>query len=782
VRKNENHPEALIVPAQCVPLAKAERSVEEAFADTRPGAVLLCVGTGVGKTAAAVRHLRTTERPTVLLSSRVTLATEAMAAAAEIEGPREQPTRYHPRTPPGLSAAQPGGCPQFESASAVAGRDHVPAAAACSTCPSGDRRAFDIALADNDLDRAAQIDARAAVPLGDVEPCRWIDQLAGVKTADSLVATAASWSTTLGKTAEGIVRDVIIDEPQPPLRWVNTTPADIESWLDTAIRRAAEARESLELERESPLPDPEKISKEQSRLDTLLAVIPILHRILGALPDAEDAIRLGARREPPSPELRAALSELVALAGASSDDHTAAMVGAKWESARLDWAGGHDEIPLRRAGLLTWSLSQPEAAGALWCEGRTIRALSPTPLGAERLRPHPDHRLTTCDATPSLLERRSVIAAGGQVLDAYPAQGASVAWWSGLAFVRGPRSTARRRAPREARRIASIRDEMWRTTGSPRPPVVLSHKVIVEAGRELGLWGEGDSGWWGRDERGTNKWSGRDLLVCGLPIPPRSALADAWTAERAWAIACGVPADELAGELSVGPEGWESGVGVEIGQATWKSIISLPHDRDHRAWLLDRLGIEVAQAIGRVRGVRAMKTPTVWVCGPAVPGLERFGIEVAYQPSRPPGAGATLAETNAARRANAWLRLARGVRALAEDGQWPSYRALARWVRDHNDGPDAVIPDFATWAAFCDRWRGVNPALVLAELEALASACAETAPGEVTLLRVVESCESQHGAGCQTGACASELVQLLLPPPAPQPVRWLAGPALARAG
>lgn len=124
--------------------------------------------------------------------------------------------------------------------------------------------------------------------------------------------------------------------------------------------------------------------------------------------------------------------------------------------------------------------------------------------------------------------------------------------------------------------------------------VVITHKPIADAINDKRCTH------WGR-HKAFNDWKDKDRLVLwGLPLlPPRDQILQ-YAADRAALAEAGVHWLAWDGSTSrgqtVGIDGW-----------TLRVEAPLPTVPDARAWLLDRLAADTAQAIGRLRAVRRDK-------------------------------------------------------------------------------------------------------------------------------------------------------------------------------
>lgn len=145
--------------------------------------------------------------------------------------------------------------------------------------------------------------------------------------------------------------------------------------------------------------------------------------------------------------------------------------------------------------------------------------------------------------------------------------------------------------------------------------VVLSHMSLMD---ELGLLEEGhpyaDSvGYFGRDHRAHNRWSGRNMAIIGSFVPSNLDWPHMYNMDRLVAMASGAePAD-----WPVWSDEKRRGYWINEGKKEVEAFaIELPTNEKHREWLLDYTTNETVQAIGRLRGVNHEGEPlTVHIYG-----------------------------------------------------------------------------------------------------------------------------------------------------------------------
>ncbi len=757
-----------ISPAESLSLDAAEDLVRATLEEPSGSHwVEIAVGTGVGKTRLASQHLPHAPRHILMLTPQVALADEAEAIANAEADRAHLPrvTRYEPRRAPDtddpdVDRLRPGACPTIRIVNELAGQGQIPAATACPGCPPGDAAACSAAIKEGHILKAGQIDADAVVPIQEVTPCGWTPQIAVIQKSLAVIATTASTSSSLTEVIGSGHRDIMTDEPAPPLKEEMVKAEQWEHWVGDATARIGWQKLRLEKELSARFPNDETVDDLRDSLSTLSEAIAVMleFQALLPVPDPDDT-------DPHPVPLTAARLEVLGRFSALAQKRLGHGSAAIWEWARVNHRTKKVDAPARRAEALGWSLHQDPKLGTIWMRGRTLHFLCPTQEGRVQIEglkparktksdktPRPPRRIVRLNATPSLADRR-VAEKRGRLVNAYPDQNVDVEWFTLLSFGRGLHLD--KRAKKEAMNLARIREAMWKKTGSVLPPVVLSYMVVILAGRKMGLWSEADSGWWGCHEIGHNLWAGRDMLIVGAPLLPHDALAEQYRADRAWALLNGVdPA--LFPPCDFTNDDFERGTTVPINGQEWPVSIRLPRDPHVRAWYLDQLRSLMAQAIGRARGLRTKTTPKVWVLAPVIPGLDELGITVTYdRASRPPGHRADLPTTNGARQINAWMRIIETIcEAFPDSDTWPSFRKMRALVKLRFK----IEPVLRTWNLFLDRFHGLRPSQVLEEVRALARAAAEVAPAEISVLAILE-CETEHAPRCHcTTKAAGELI------------------------
>ena len=129
-------------------------------------------------------------------------------------------------------------------------------------------------------------------------------------------------------------------------------------------------------------------------------------------------------------------------------------------------------------------------------------------------------------------------------------------------------------------------------------------------------------GHWGRDHRAHNKWKDvPSITIIGPNMPSPFAQLVEYRHMRSVLASLGVERAVWGGSSSRGQ--WVREAGWEKRISTW-----LPDEPDARAWLLDRIGADFAQAIARGRGVRRTVTNPLAVDVYAWVPLVGHGLQV----------------------------------------------------------------------------------------------------------------------------------------------------------
>jgi len=290
--------------------------------------------------------------------------------------------------------------------------------------------------------------------------------------------------------------------------------------------------------------------------------------------------------------------------------------------------------------------------------------------------------------------------------------------------------------------------------GHPGEPVsILSHKPVIER-LEKKLREDGELarllaaeavklGWFGRDDRGSNRFAGSHLLVFGVPIPPPYALRAAWDEVRALLHGV-VELPEWDDERLRAIRRLADGSEVAMGVLT-------PKNPEIREWWDYSLSAACGQIAGRARPADNPESE-IHIWSGFVPDLGEFGFEVEVEADDEPSA---TEDANSLRHLRSLERVALAAAALADAGQRVSVRAIQRWCRER--GLEAPRNrNVLSWLAQL-RAEGRAPndpevlAGLLAELEKVAARVAVTATPEEVAQAMAEAATEAAEQGRSSG-------------------------------
>jgi len=566
------------------PLTRARHAAADALAALPDGGALaLTLPPGAGKTHAVTAWVAGSRRPTLIATPTRDLGRDYTERLGAHQHVGRQPPGGDPRAT----------CHRLGDVQAAGERHHMPAASVCRQCQHGLARAHDEAVARRDEWRARELERllpedrakRDAIPR-----CHWIfEALRDTLTASVSVITHQAYADSLatyGNAEEKSARDIIIDEPPDLVYEITISAADVTQWIERAEwaeQQAISAQISAEDRAKKAKTEKlraiieEEISKQAAREALCRDVRPIL----------TDLARCIIDRRLPDEGLRARIAEIVKRAKAAR----ALTAGtAPWERVMLAPESGV-EAPLRALAALDQSLR----TGVVRVAGVRLAAYDPTQIGALLIDPPRRHRVVVADATAAP-ELRAVIAArGGRVLDLPIPQRVKIRRMVGRVYGRGPVEASKYRdyARGMITRLKCIAAEL------PRPAAILTHRAYLDGAsdgcaEELAERFEAETGvaigWWGRDERGHNRWIGRHIAIVGMRLLAPHDQASLYARARAAAIWAGAPAADW-------PE-WDGSTEHHEGVAA-----PLPTVPAARRWWAERLAADLVQAIGRARGV-----------------------------------------------------------------------------------------------------------------------------------------------------------------------------------
>ena len=643
-----------------------------------PPPTLIQAGVGLGKTSRAIVALAAV--PSLVLVRTLDLAHELAAALRQAGVPSVvHYGRHTPDLDGGEQPDDPGCCPASLRADqhgvrvTLGARRHPIMTTMCVACPEGHMAVRTIAVREGRLDAAAAADerlqaacARVGLDPAAVPDCGYLLGVDDERSAQVVIACASAYSPSLAQyEAGGVLADrlVAVDESVEATPALTVTLPDIATWRDRIQALVKNSAAGI---------------ADTCVLDALTAVdgqlAGLAVAVAGAtpgdhtLPDpAKTAIIEAAR-------LAAPLLEAVGTT-----------VRAPWETPILRWSALADStIPLRAITDLAWAVDHDAAE----CDpGRAILAAAPSPLIAA-ITSRAAHAVIL-DATPDPTLELVVAAAGGYVTRAVPDQPAHIEIASRRAWTRG-------RYTRPDTGDAALRSDaatvLQLTSG--RDVAAIATKPLAEAAAALGAL---DVGWYGRDDRGTNRYAGRDIVLVGQELLPPDTERRAWTAHRAIAHDAGIALPEWTAERVA--------VTVETTPGAWiDSPVKLSADPTIRTWQMTRLSADRAQALGRMR---ALWHPDVEALIVGVPTwLAPHGYSHVRHIDEPPETTAGRDDIRAAAHLEAWARIAAASLELARRGERVSRRAVVTYLHALTlPGPSGT-----TWRAWLAA-GGDNPAV-----------------------------------------------------------------------
>jgi len=302
------------------------------------------------------------------------------------------------------------------------------------------------------------------------------------------------------------------------------------------------------------------------------------------------------------------------------------------------------------------------------------------------------YRWAIFDATPpwavrKLAEARAAEDQGVRVVDR-PVLVGKVRVHMGRTFGRGRyRGLNGGDARREARAAQALRQDAAFITEKlrsflaerpGRPIAILSHKPVVEQlekrlkeDKEVAQLLEAGTirlGWFGRDDRGSNRFAGCDLLIFGVPVPPPHVLREQWDEARALLSGvCDLPEwdDERVRAVRRLADGTEVPMGVLA-----------PKNPEIQEWWDYSLSAACAQIAGRARPADNPESEIHMWTG-FIPDLGRFGFEVEVAAGEP----TAVQDVNNLRHLRSMERVAVAAAALARSGEAVTVRNIQDWCR-----------------------------------------------------------------------------------------------------
>jgi len=211
---------------------------------------------------------------------------------------------------------------------------------------------------------------------------------------------------------------------------------------------------------------------------------------------------------------------------------------------------------------------------------------------------------------------------------------------------------------------------------------ILTHKPLAEKLQERlekddelgGLLAAGvlRLGWFGRDDRGSNRFAGSHLLVFGVPIPPPVTMQAMWDETRALLFGF-----EDLPEWDERPEDRVRVVRQLPDGSEVPMRVLAPSDPTIRDWWDHTLSAAVAQIAGRARPADNPDVE-IQIWSGFVPDLGQFGFEVEVEADDEP---TVLEDVNNLRHLRSMERVALAAAALARSGEAVTVRNIQDWCR-----------------------------------------------------------------------------------------------------
>ncbi len=571
----------------------------------------------------------------------------------------------------------PGYCPNYvEMMKAVEAR-HIPQNSFCHRCPNGLKWSIGHHGSDS-KNGAAALDLLHSLgycdeQIASLTACVWQDHLRETREARFVVACTPSYSETLatwptvrnGKHLD-VDRLVVVDEGIAMSEPVQVGMPDLDIWAKRASDRVKGLRQAIIDEPAGPTRGI-RIKKLEKLITALEAAIPIFPALSGEL-----AKWVGkAGKLTVSPELAGHIQAIVSAADKAET--------AEWERLEFGRDGSLIKAPLRAAHAIAETLRYGDGHVA---EGKI--SISATKPILDRLGKKP---AAFFDATPDPVTRAAVRAADGYEVQAIARQNVRIIrhpqkFWGLTAWKRGSDTDWRER---EKERYQALR-KLY-----PEAAMLVHCKVhdALDPDRRDPLMGH-----WGAQHRAHDEWTGKDLVLVGGFYPPMNAWRQQYQAARIAALAAkATPADwpEWPDDMAMQDGEWIDESGTEV-----QSRHPMPADPRIRAWLLDIIGAETAQAIGRARGANLAEPVTVRIFGGwPLANIGQYGLWIDGYEQDPADLGSSRSGT---------ALDARQMIAGAVNAGERTIRRIQAWVRERTDRAVGI-----------DRVRGV-----LREIEAIA--------------------------------------------------------------
>ena len=526
-------------------------------------------------------------------------------------------------------------CPAHETVKTVQEQNHISQAEVCRRCKHGYRWAIDY-YTELDAEKYAERIEDAKQKLHamdlhylDVVPCKWQTHLRNALDAKFLVAASGSYSHSLTKGSL-----VFFDEHFETGKGIRATLQDIDAW--------AKRNQAIISFLETHVGDPEKLSRHKKAA----VFFQKLALAMAAWVGKTGAVIMDA-------ELVAAIREILKIAKETrkmGDD----IELADWETLKFNRAGELEDAPLRAAHAIAESLK----FGDGYVEDGALVIAASLPVMERMAYGDPT---VIMDATPDPVIVDVVNAQGGRIVNAIATQNVMIKryatrFWGLTALNSKVVGAARMLA--EIEKYEKLVQHHYTEFG--KTAYLMHARAYKEIGFDEYVYNDdgdpiayvdfpnielGMAGYWGRDHRAHDHWSGKELVIVGSFYPPSNAVRAMYQVSRIAALSAGADAENWP----AWPDDMAmvSGEYICEGGTDVKCYLPLPSNPHIRKWLLARITAETVQAIGRARGANAHNTITVHIYG-GVPlaGLGQHGLEVDSYEFDPECLGPTKADFN----------------------------------------------------------------------------------------------------------------------------------------
>ncbi len=495
--------------------------------------------------------------PTRALCDEYAAAIRASGIPCTVYRPRQETRSGEPSTP--------FSCYQIKQIDKAGSRHQRPAQSICRQCPSGHKAAMDKGV--EARERAIRFFSRSGYAQDQIQstpPCRYLyEGLPDQLKAEVLIAPAAAFSDALATVKRWHVdsdgrdkeipmqRLIIVDERIPMTETIHLSVPHIDGWM-TAISHSLDS-----------IIDEKRPALMQALMQVQTALGALGARLLQRQTidsDTRDMIQRAYR----------AVSDADLI-----DGGTASFERVSFMPDDQDFF-----IPLRAFAALARAMRHITDE----VEGSTVRIGVPKPLIDWMIK---RGSTIVLDATLDPTLRDLIKGKGGEIISAQTPQHIRVTRVEGRMWARGAIESQRygAEAARAMKHLAAIAATM------PRPAAIITHKSYLLYSSDkrdadaVAKAFEADTGvaigWYGKHDRGHNRWAGRHIALVGMPILSPSTIRSLWQERR------------VLMRL----------IGQEIEPLSISDGSFIPDTPEAARWLMDIYAATLVQAIGRARGV-----------------------------------------------------------------------------------------------------------------------------------------------------------------------------------